>query len=357
VEQGERAVPPLRHGEAFPGRDEDERDTSRLNFLALVFCLMLGTAALPHLLTRYYTTPSVSEARSSVAWSLFFILLLYLTAPAVAVLVKYAVYHDLVGTSFARLPMWVQSWARVDPALLSITDVNRDGIVQLAEVSIGQDIVMLATPEIADLPYVFSGLVAAGGLAAALSTADGLLLTIASAFSHDLYHKVIHRDEGTARRVLMSKTILLMVAALAAGVAARRPADILFLVAAAFSIAAAGFFPALVLGIFWKRATGLGATLGALAGVGTTIWYMVHTQPWLREVLLRIPRSVPVDEALWWGIQPIAAGVFGVPVGFAVIIIVSLLTPRPAAATAAFVDAIRFPQAGQSTGSRASDRP
>ncbi|MEI7444884.1 MAG: sodium:solute symporter family protein [Burkholderiales bacterium] len=337
-----RANPPLRHGEPYPGRDDEARDVSRRNFLALVFCLMVGTAALPHILMRFYTTPSVREARSSVTWSLVFILMLYLTAPALAVLVKYTIYHDLVGTAFTSLPAWVQSWARVDPTLMSIGDVNRDGIVQLAEISIGGDIVVLATPEIAGLPYVISGLVAAGGLAAALSTADGLLLTISNALSHDLYYRMIDPRAPTARRVLLSKILLLGVAVLAALVAAMKPADILFLVSAAFSLAAAGLFPALVLGVFWKRATGLGASLGMLAGFAVSFWYMASTQPWLREVFFGVPRSVPV-ESLWWDIQPISAGVFGVPVGFVVIVLVSLLTPRPARETQDLVEHVRYP--------------
>ncbi len=228
---------------------------------------MVGTAALPHILMRYYTTPSVKEARSSVTWSLFFIFLLYFTAPALAVLVKFVVYDDVVGTGvLAVLPAWVQNWQKVDPGLLSMVDINGDGIVQQAEISIGADIVVLATPEIAGLPYVISGLVAAGGLAAALSTADGLLLTIANALSHDLYYKMIDPNAPTARRVMLSKMLLLVVAVLAALVAAQKPADILFLVSAAFSLAAAGFFPALVLGIFWKRTTGIAAVLGMVAG-------------------------------------------------------------------------------------------
>ena len=337
-----RASLPLRHGEAYPGKDDASRDIARRNFLALVFCLMLGTAALPHILMRYYTTPSVREARTSVTWSLFFIVLVYFTAPALAVLVKYVVYNDLVGTAFSSLPAWVNSWQRVDLTLLSITDVNRDGLVQLAEISIGQDIVVLATPEIAGLPYVISGLVAAGGLAAALSTADGLLLTIANALSHDLYYKMIDPNAHTARRVLLSKILLLGAAVLAALVAAQKPADILFLVSAAFSLAAAGFFPALVLGVFWKRTTGIGASLGMIAGFGVTFWYMITTQVWLREVFFGIPRSAPVEN-LWWEIQPISAGVFGVPVGFLVTILFSLVTPKPSRQTQELVQAVRYP--------------
>ncbi|CAG0967709.1 Cation/acetate symporter ActP [Burkholderiales bacterium] len=335
-----RAGPPLRHAEAFPGKDENARDVSRRNFLALIFCLMVGTAALPHILMRYYTTPSVREARNSVFWSLFFIFLLYFTAPALAVLVKFDVYTLLVGSEFANLPQWVASWTRVDPGLLSIVDVNRDGIVQLAEISIGGDIVVLATPEIAGLPYVISGLVAAGGLAAALSTADGLLLTIANALSHDFYYKMLDPNAPTGRRVMVSKMLLLVVAVLAALVAAQKPADILFLVSAAFSLAAAAFFPALSLGIFWKRANKWGATLGMAAGLGITFYYMATTQPWLRGVF---GVTSSIADNTWWGISPISAGLWGVPLGFIVIIVVSMLTPAPDRETQELVEHVRYP--------------
>ena len=312
---------------------------SRRNFLALVFCLMVGTAALPHILMRYYTVPSVREARESVTWSLFFIFLLYFTAPALAVMVKFEVFNVLIGTPFDQLPAWVSAWNKVDPALLSVTDVNNDGLLQLNEMSIGGDIIVLATAEIAGLPYVISGLVAAGGLAAALSTADGLLLTIANALSHDLYYKMIDPNASTARRVTISKVLLLMVALAAAYVAAQKPADILFLVSAAFSFAASAFFPALVLGIFWKRATGIAASLGMISGLAITFYYMVTTQPWLRDIF-----GVTSPVALWWGIQPISAGVFGVPLGFAVIVLVSLVTPPPGRTALDLVEHIRYPR-------------
>src|SRR5512134_1579303 len=273
---------------------------------------MVGTAALPHILMRYYTTPSVKEARESVTWSLFFIFLLYFTAPALAVLVKYEVFNVLVGTPFDKLPGWISAWARVDPGLLSVADINKDGIFQLGEMRIGGDIVVLATPEIGGLPYVVSGMVAAGGLAAALSTADGLLLTIANALSHDLYYKMIDPNASTSRRVSLSKALLVVVALFAAYVASQKPADILFLVSAAFSFAAAAFFPALVLGIFWKRASKWGATLGMIAGLGTTFYYMATTQPWLRGIF---KVQTPLADAIWWDIQPISAATFGVPLG------------------------------------------
>lgn len=338
----ERGEPLIRHGEPYPGVEPAQRDSARRNFLALVFCLTIGTAALPHILVRYYTTPSVRAARNSAAWSLAFILALYLTAPALAVLVKFSVLSELVGSSFADLPAWVRQWQLVDNTLLALEDVNLDGIVQRAELVIGADIIVLATPEIAGLPYVVSGLVAAGGLAAALSTADGLLLTISNALSHDLYFRIMNPLASPGRRVMLSKVLLLFIALLAALVAAQRPAAILFLVAAAFSFAAAGFFPALVLGIFWRRATGLGAVSGMLGGLGITFYYMSITQPWLREVLWQIPASSP-PSPLWWDIDPISAGVFGVPVGFALIVIVSLLTPEPSERTLSLVQRLRAP--------------
>jgi len=334
------------HAQQFAGDPDGDAaaqkayDTSRRNFLALVFCLMVGTAALPHILMRYYTVPSVKEARQSVTWSLFFIFLLYFTAPALAVLVKFEVFNVLVGTPFDQLPQWVASWNRVDPTLLSITDVNKDGILQLNEMTIGGDIIVLATPEIGGLPYVISGMVAAGGLAAALSTADGLLLTIANALSHDLYYKMIDPNASTARRVTISKVLLLVVALAAAYVASQKPADILFLVSAAFSLAAAGFFPALVLGIFWKRATGPAAVLGMLSGVSVTFYYMITTQPWLRGIF---GITGPIADYTWWGIAPISAGVFGVPVGFAVIVLVSLITPAPNKKIQQLVEHVRYP--------------
>ena len=313
-------------------------ETSRRNFMALVFCLMVGTAALPHILMRSLTVPSVRAARQSVTWSLCFIVLLYFTAPALAVLVKYEIFTGLVGTPFDQLPAWVSSWNRMDASLLSVSDVNKDNLLQLNELTISGDIIVLLTPELAGLPYVISGLVAAGALAAALSTADGLLLTISNALGHDLYFKMINPKASTVSRVTVSKILLLVVALLAAYVAAQKPADILFLVSAAFSFAAASFFPALSLGIFWKRATGIGASLGMVSGLGVTFYYMVTNQPWLRSTF-----GITSPIRLWWDIDPISAGLFGVPVGFIVIILVSLVTPAPSQKVQDLVEHVRYP--------------
>lgn len=298
-------------------------ESSRRNFLALMFCLMIGTAGLPHLLTRFYTTRSVTETRNSVTWSLFFIALLYLAAPALAVTVKFEIMGQLVGQHFDALPPWIAQWARLDPSLISVSDVNADHILQFAELSLGADIVMLATPEIGGLPYVISGLVAAGGLAAALSTADGLLLTIGNALAHDLFYRGDSDRAGAVRRVMLSKFALLLVALIAAYVAAQRPADILLLVSASFSLAGASFVPVMVLGIFWNGVTRLAAVTGMLSGLGLTLYYMLVNIPSVRTFLGLS------GSGLWFDIEPISAGVFGVLAGFVVTIAVSFLTRTP----------------------------
>jgi cation/acetate symporter len=224
----------------------------------------------------------------------------------------------------------------VDPGLLNITDINRDGIVQLAEIVIGGDLIVLSTPEIAGLPYVVSGLVAAGGLAAALSTADGLLLTIANALSHDLYYKMIDPHASTYKRVTISKALLVVVAIIAAYVTSHKPGDILFLVGAAFSLAASAFFPPLVLGIFWKRANKWGAIVGMAVGLGVCIYYMMRTYPFFTNM------GVPKMD-LWFSLSPVSAGMFGLPVGLVTIIIVSLLTSPPSKAVQELVEHVRYP--------------
>ncbi|HMT63731.1 MAG TPA: VC_2705 family sodium/solute symporter [Ottowia sp.] len=312
-----------RHGQAFAGNPDGtpaeraEFNTSRLNFLALMFCLMIGTASLPHLLTRFYTTPSVAETRRSVAWSLLFIAMLYLATPALAALVKYEVMQHLVGSSFDALPNWIAQWARVDPGLISVQDVNGDRILQFGEIRLGADMIMLATPELGGLPYVVSGLVAAGGLAAALSTADGLLLTISNALVHDTAPMRGGRVWVSDNRVILSKFALLAVAMVAAATAALKTGEIISLVTASFSLAAATFFPALTLGLFWRGATRRGAVAGMLVGIAVTVGYMLQASAGLRAWWGLAPGG------LWWGIHPVSAGFFGVPAGFAVIAAVS----------------------------------
>jgi len=335
LENLERAKPlggmPL-HSQPFQGdpdgsvQEKDIFNQSRINFVALIFCLMLGTAGLPHLLTRFYTVANESEARSSVAWSLFFIAILYLSAPALAVLVKFEVMNNLVGSPIADLPHWLAQWARVDSALVDVSDVNGDGILQFGELKLGADLIMLASPELAGLPYVISGLVAAGGLAAALSTADGLLLTIGNAFIHDMRagqsRDPAAKQQSQEERVILSKFALLAVAMVAALVASWKPAEILALVSASFSLAASAFFPGMVMGIFWDKASRRGAIWGMLLGLGATILYMTMNAP-----IFKATFSGLYPDALVFGIQPISAGILGVPIGFLTLWLCSLIWP------------------------------
>ena len=327
-----------------PAGDDAARgrfDAARINFIALMLCLMMGTAAMPHVLTRYYTTPSVSQARRSVAWSLLFITLLYVSAPTLAVLVKFEVLNHVVGLPFDQLPQWVIRWSRLDPNLLTVRDINGDGLLQLGELAIGGDAIVLAAPEIGGLPYWVTCLVAAGGLAAALSTADGLLLTIANSLTHDVYFRVFSPRAKAVSRVIASKMLVMVVALLAALIAALKVTDILQFVSAAFSLAAAAFFPALVMGIFWRRANRAGATAGMITGLALCAWYMAGNLPVLRS-LLGVTR--PLSQTQWWGVDAVAAGVFGVPLGLAVLVLVSLLTKPPDAAQRALVERIRVPE-------------
>ena len=364
-----------------------------LNYFALIFCLMVGTASLPHILMRYFTTPSVRDARSSVAWSLFFIFLLYFSAPAYAAFSKLEVYTLINnGTALADLPQWIYTYGKIGLVKIcgadaSVVDAviaacgkiaNQGGLLRLQDLSINTDVIVLSTPEIAGMPYVIAGLVAAGGLAAALSTADGLLLAIANALSHDIYYKMINPNAPTATRLIVSRILLFFVAVLAAYVASTRPADILSMVAWAFSIAAAGIFPALVLGVWWKRANTAGCLAGMALGYGMCVYYLVGTRyfavsfhemwGWLstatpaaqaKFVELKAAweaASGPAKDAAWialdrhaqtiaswFGVRNISAALFGLPVGFVAIFIVSLLTPAPSEAVRRMVDATRRP--------------
>jgi len=331
-----RAAVPIPMQQPFPAVSEASRRLHKLNFLALMLCLMVGTASLPHILTRYNTTTSVASARSSVGWTLFFIALFYLTVPVLAVLIKYEILGNLVGQHYGDLPDWVTAWRNVEPHMLSIIDANYDGVVHWAEIAMHPDMIVLAAPEIAGLPYVLSGLVAAGALAAALSTADGLLLTIANALSHDVYYTMVDREASSQKRVIVAKILLLGVALLAAWIASLNTGNILFLVGAAFSIAASSFFPVLVLGVFWKRTTSRGAVAGMLAGLGLSLYYIATTYSFITHM-------TGYSGGLWFGIEPISSGVFGVPAGFVTAIAVSLCDRKPDARDLALVDYIRSP--------------
>ncbi len=307
--------------------------TGMWNFLALTFCLMVGTAGLPHILTRYYTAPSVRQARTTCAWALLCIFMLYFTAPAYAAFARFALYTRLVGSKITELPAWVNLWK---PAgLFDVVDKNGDGIVQWADFVLkSSDFVVLATPEIAGLPFVITGLVMAGGLAAALSTADGLLLTIANAISHDLYYNVIDPSASLVKRLTITKVLLVVTAVVAAYIATYRLSLIVELVAWAFSLAGASFFPALVMGIWWKRTNAIGANTGMLVGLGVTLFYMIGSR---------------FFGLSWFGTTTISSAIFGLPAGFLTIWVVSLLTAPPPKEIQDLVTSVRYPRSGQGT--------
>ncbi|HMA16294.1 MAG TPA: VC_2705 family sodium/solute symporter, partial [Kiloniellaceae bacterium] len=302
-------------------------------FVTLAFCMMAGTASLPHILMRYFTTPSVRSARKSVAWSLLFIFLLYFTAPALATLSKLQLLDPtlptaIIGQSFEMVQnlAWIQNWTEV--GMLRIVDSNADGILQLNEFYMRPDITVLATPEIAGLPYFVSGLVAAGGLAAAMSTADGLLLAIANALSHDLYYKIIDPKADTKHRLIVARVLLLGIGALGALIASLQLTGILGAVAWAFCFACSGLFFPLVLGVWWKRANTAGAIAGMVGGfvAGSAYLYYVYN-----------------GGTPWFGIDHLRFGMIGMPVSLVAMVVVTLLTPAPDAETQAMVDEVRLP--------------
>jgi cation/acetate symporter len=352
------------HTAAFVDARGNYSPTAMWNFFALILCLMVGTASLPHILMRYFTTPSVKQARDSVAWSLFFIFLLYFTAPAYAAFAKLEVYQSVIGQPIAKLPAWVASWgsiglvgacdaanAAAQFALCKGVTGNGDGILQLNEFRLHTDAVVLATPEIAGLPYVISGLVAAGGLAAALSTADGLLLAIANALSHDVYYKMVDPNADTKRRLIISRVLLGLVAIVAAYVAGTLGADILFLVSWAFSIAAAGLFAGLVLGIWWKRAGDAAGIWGIVVGFGLCMFFLIATEfygPWVKASMswlgdVNIVKIRGRDVAYIWGINNISVGIFGIPAAFLAMLVAGWVTKPASPEMQDFIDSIRIP--------------
>lgn len=306
---------------------EPFNDWTPWNFVALTLCLMCGTAGLPHILMRFYTTPTVRQARRSVSWALVFITLVYLTIPAYAAFSRWEILQNVVGHPVSDLPEWATNWA--NQGLLRIADSDGDGILAYGELQIHPDLVVLATPEIVRLPHTIAALVAAGGLAAALSTADGLLMVITSAAAHDIYYTTLNRRATTRRRLQVGRVTLLIVAVLASLTALRRLGIIVELVAWAFSLAAATIFPALVLSIFWKRANRQGVIAGMISGFAVTVGYIV---------LIQVAPQVAV-----LGITSPAAGIFGMPVNFLVTLLVSRLTPPPPPETQLLVDALRRP--------------
>jgi cation/acetate symporter len=278
-------------------------------------------------------TCETKAARQSVGWSLVFICLLYLTAPALATFTKLSLLDPnlatgIIGKSVADAQAldWVQKWSSV--GFLKIVDGNGDGLLQINEFFMKGDIVVLATPEIAGLPYVISGLVAAGGLAAAMSTADGLLLAIANALSHDLYYKIIDPKADTKTRLVVARILLVVVGAAGAWTAAQGLTGILGAVAWAFCFANSGLFFPLALGVWWKRANRAGAIAGMVGGFGAGDWYLY---------MVKFGGMTP-----WLGLDGLRFGMIGMPVSLILMVVVSLATEEPDAETQKMVDEIRI---------------
>ena len=340
---GVKALMPTAEAQAEAGKlaalkvginDASTTPMAKWKFYTLVLCMMAGTASLPHVLMRYFTTASVKAARQSVGYSLLFICLLYLTAPALATFTKLSLLDptaatSIIGKSVAEVSNleWIQKWSSV--GFLKIVDGNGDGLIQINEFFMKGDIVVLATPEMAGLPYVISGLVAAGGLAAAMSTADGLLLAIANALSHDLYYKIIDPKADTKTRLIVARVLLLAVGAAGAFVASMKLTSILGAVAWAFCFANSGLFFPLVLGVWWKRANRAGAIAGMIGGFLAGSIYLYQVQ---------FNGMTP-----WLGLDGLRFGMIGMPVSLILMIVVSLMTEEPDAETQKMVEEIRVP--------------
>ena len=302
-------------------------------FISLAVCMMAGTASLPHVMMRYFTTPSVRTARRSVGWSLFFIFLLYSSAPMLATLSKISLMDPnlatgIIGKSITEVQAldWYQNWNQAK--LMFVSDFNGNGTLELNEFFMKGSAVVLATPEIAGLPYVISGLVAAGGMAAAMSTADGLILAIANAISHDVYYKIIDPKAETAKRLVVARVLLVLIGFAGATIAALEIQGILGSVIWAFDFAMSGLFFPLVLGVWWKRANAPGAVAGMLLGLISGTAYLV----WVRS-----------GGSGFLGITQLTFGIVGAAVSLVSMIVVSLITAAPDAATQKMVDDVRIP--------------
>ncbi len=302
-------------------------------FISLAVCMMAGTASLPHVMMRYFTTPSVRTARRSVGWSLFFIFLLYSSAPMLATLSKISLMDPnlatgIIGKSITEVQAldWYQNWNQAK--LMFVSDFNGNGTLELNEFFMKGSAVVLATPEIAGLPYVISGLVAAGGMAAAMSTADGLVLAISNALSHDVYYKIINPKAETAKRLIVARVLLVIIGFAGATIAALEIQGILGSVIWAFDFAMSGLFFPLVLGVWWKRANAPGAVAGMLLGLISGTAYLV----WVRS-----------GGSGFLGITQLTFGIVGAAVSLVSMIVVSLITAAPDAATQKMVDDVRVP--------------
>jgi len=300
---------------------------TKWQFLALMFTLMAGTAGLPHVIVRFYTVSTMKAARWSGAWALLFIGLLYLSAPAYAAFSRFILMTKVAGSKISELPAWTKTW--VDTGKLQVADGNGDGILQWSELVISNDIVVMATPEIANLGVFVIGLVAAGAMAAALSTAGGLMIAISSSFAHDIYYRVLKPNSTEKKRLSVARWSIVIATLFAGLIALNPPGAITQIVAWAFALATGTFFPALVLGVWWKRSNAKGVIAGLLVGLGVTLTYIFAAKYGGFTIL---------------GIIDTGAGVFGAAAAFLTNIIVSLSTEAPSQKIQEEVIDLRYPE-------------
>jgi len=323
---------------------------SMIDVFAITFALMVGTAGLPHVIVRFFTVPKVKDARISAGWALLFISILYTTVPAVAVFARTKLIQTVSNTKYEELPQWFGNWEKT--GLLKFDDKNGDGVVQYVadkdanELTIDNDIMVLANPEIANLPNWVVALVGAGGLAAALSTAAGLLLVIASSISHDLIKKMINTNISEKGELLAARISAGFAVLIAGYFGIHPPGFVAAVVALAFGLAAASFFPAILLGIFDKRMNKEGAITGMIIGISLMLFYMLKFKFGLFDGGKEAVAGLTKD---WWfnfgngGISPEGFGTIAMAVNFIFSVIVSRLTPAPPQHVQEIVEHIRIP--------------
>jgi len=312
----------------------------RVNVFFITAALMFGTAGLPHVIVRFFTVPKVRDARKSAGYALLFIAILYTTAPAVATFARTNLIETVSNQPYSEMPEWFNKWESAE--LIKYEDKNQDRLIQYVadqkvnELTIDRDIMVLANPEIANLPAWVIALVVAGGLAAALSTAAGLLLVIATSISHDLLKKHL-RPNISEKGELRAARIAIAVAVLGAGFAGMHPPGFVAqVVALAFGLAASSFFPAIVLGIFDKRMNKEGAIAGMITGIVFTTIYIIYFKPQLG--------GIGTPEGYWFGIKPEGIGTLGMLLNLVIAMVVSRMTPAPPAKVQAIVEDIRIPR-------------
>ena len=312
---------------------------SKLDVFFITAALMVGTAGLPHVIVRFFTVKKVSDARKSAGWALFFISILYTTAPAIAVFARTNLIETVSNQSYESMPEWFSNWEST--GLLTFTDKNEDGMIQyvadpmINELTVDKDIMVLANPEIANLPNWVIALVAAGGLAAALSTAAGLLLVISASVSHDLIKKMINPNISEKGELIMARISAVVAVSIAGYFGINPPDFVAATVALAFGLAAASFFPAIILGIFVKRMNKEGAVAGMVVGMLLMLYYMMKFKfDWF---------GGGTQDDWWCGISPEGFGTVAMLVNFAVSLVIAFLSPKPPQHIQELVENIRIP--------------